>query len=46
LALNKPNGEMWDRVLKTFKQTLDKAEAVYTLKAQSELVFLVSLEVD
>ncbi|PBK95569.1 protein SEY1 [Armillaria gallica] len=35
LALNKPSPDMWDRVLKAFKQTLDKAESGYLSKAKS-----------
>lgn len=35
LALNKPSPDMWDRVLKAFKQTLDKAESSYLSKAKS-----------
>ncbi|KAG6919378.1 Dynamin-like GTPase that mediates homotypic ER fusion [Tephrocybe rancida] len=35
LALNKAQPNMWDGVLKTFKETLDKAEASYNTKAKS-----------
>ncbi|KAJ7282812.1 RHD3/Sey1 [Mycena rebaudengoi] len=35
LALNKAAPEMWDDVLRTFRQTLDKAEAAYLTKAKS-----------
>jgi hypothetical protein len=34
VALNKPGLEMWDRVLKAFRDALDKAEATYTRKAK------------
>ena len=36
LALNKPAPDMWDHVLKTFKQTLEKAETTYLTKAKSK----------
>ncbi|KAF8056076.1 root hair defective 3 GTP-binding protein-domain-containing protein [Lyophyllum atratum] len=35
LALNKANTDMWDRILRTFKETLEKAEATYSAKAIS-----------
>ncbi|KAF9024586.1 root hair defective 3 GTP-binding protein [Hymenopellis radicata] len=35
LALGAPAPDMWDRVLKNFKQTLEKAEATYLAKAKS-----------
>lgn len=35
LALNKATPEMWDNVLRTFAETLEKAEAVYSVKAKS-----------
>ncbi|GAA5869671.1 hypothetical protein JCM8547_005102 [Rhodosporidiobolus lusitaniae] len=35
LALNKPSDDMWDKVLKTFKEALDKAEQAYVKKATS-----------
>ncbi|KAG6830063.1 Dynamin-like GTPase that mediates homotypic ER fusion [Tricholoma furcatifolium] len=35
LALNKAKPGMWDAVLKTFKETLDKAESTYLTKAKS-----------
>ncbi|KAJ6489560.1 RHD3/Sey1 [Mycena vitilis] len=35
LALNKASPDMWDDILRTFKQTLDKAEASYLAKATS-----------
>ncbi|THH02273.1 hypothetical protein EW026_g591 [Hermanssonia centrifuga] len=35
LCLNKPTAEMWDNILKTFRETLDKAEASYLAKAKS-----------
>ena len=35
LALNKATPDMWDQVLKTFKETIDKAEATYLAKAKS-----------
>lgn len=38
LALNKATPDMWDRVLQTFKDTLEKAETSYLTKAQSELL--------
>ncbi|KAL1746547.1 RHD3/Sey1 [Schizophyllum fasciatum] len=35
VALNQPSPDMWDKVLKAFRQTLDKAEATYLTKAKS-----------
>ncbi|KAG6817484.1 Dynamin-like GTPase that mediates homotypic ER fusion [Tephrocybe sp. NHM501043] len=35
LALNKAQPSMWDGVLKTFRNTLDKAETTYLTKAKS-----------
>ncbi|KAI0786786.1 root hair defective 3 GTP-binding protein [Abortiporus biennis] len=35
LALNKPSPEMWNKVLKAFRETLDKAESSYLTKAKS-----------
>ncbi|KAJ7071965.1 RHD3/Sey1 [Mycena amicta] len=35
LALNKAAPDMWDDILRTFRQTLDKAEAAYLTKATS-----------
>ncbi|KAK7005902.1 RHD3/Sey1 [Favolaschia claudopus] len=35
LALNKAAPDMWDNILRTFKQTLDKAESSYLTKATS-----------
>ncbi|KAJ3854447.1 RHD3/Sey1 [Lentinula lateritia] len=35
LALNKGSPNMWDEVLKAFRQTLDKAESTYLIKATS-----------
>ncbi|KAJ3997835.1 RHD3/Sey1 [Lentinula boryana] len=35
LALNKGSPNMWDQVLKAFRDTLDKAEAIYLTKATS-----------
>ncbi|KAL1680469.1 RHD3/Sey1 [Schizophyllum commune] len=35
VALNQPAPDMWDKVLKAFRQTLDKAEATYLTKAKS-----------
>ncbi|KAF8078847.1 RHD3/Sey1 [Lyophyllum atratum] len=35
LALNKANTDMWDRILRTFKETLERAEATYSAKAIS-----------
>ncbi|KAM0748378.1 root hair defective 3 GTP-binding protein [Meredithblackwellia eburnea MCA 4105] len=35
LSLNKPSPEMWDKILKAFKEALEKAEATYTRKAAS-----------
>jgi len=36
LELNKANPKMWDNVLRTFRETLEKAEATYSAKAESE----------
>lgn len=36
VQLSKPNPKMWDSVLKTFKDTLEKAEATYLAKAKSK----------
>ncbi|KAF7357776.1 Protein SEY1 [Mycena venus] len=38
LALNKAAPDMWDDILSTFKQTLEKAEASYLTKATSSLL--------
>lgn len=35
IALNKPEPDMWDRVLTVFRQTLEKAESSYLVKAKS-----------
>ena len=35
MALTQPAPDMWDKVLKAFRQTLDKAEATYLTKAKS-----------
>ncbi|KAJ3860174.1 RHD3/Sey1 [Lentinula novae-zelandiae] len=35
LALNKGSPNMWDEVLQAFRQTLDKAESTYLIKATS-----------
>ncbi|TRM70209.1 RHD3/Sey1 [Schizophyllum amplum] len=35
VALNQPSADMWDKVLKAFRQTLDKAESSYLTKAKS-----------
>ncbi|KIY50144.1 root hair defective 3 GTP-binding protein [Fistulina hepatica ATCC 64428] len=35
LYLNQPAPGMWDKVLKTYRETLDKAEAAYLSKARS-----------
>ncbi|KAF9816747.1 hypothetical protein IEO21_03909 [Rhodonia placenta] len=35
IALNKPEPDMWDRVLTVFRQTLEKAESSYLAKAKS-----------
>ena len=35
LELNKANPKMWDNVLGIFKETLEKAEATYSTKAES-----------
>ena len=35
LCLNKPTYDMWDKILKTFHETLDKAESSYLTKAKS-----------
>ena len=36
MYLNKPTPDMWDKVLKVFRDTLDKAESSYLTKAKSE----------
>lgn len=35
LCLNKPTPDMWDNVLKTFREALDKSETIYLTKAKS-----------
>ncbi|OSD06948.1 root hair defective 3 GTP-binding protein [Trametes coccinea BRFM310] len=35
LYLNKPSPDMWDKVLKVFRETLEKAESAYLSKAKS-----------
>ncbi|KAH7927542.1 root hair defective 3 GTP-binding protein [Leucogyrophana mollusca] len=35
LSLNKASPDMWDKVLSTFRSTLDKAESTYLVKAKS-----------
>ncbi|KAG0707121.1 RHD3/Sey1 [Suillus ampliporus] len=35
ISLNKATPDMWDKVLSTFKQTLEKAESTYLTKARS-----------
>ncbi|KAG1750326.1 RHD3/Sey1, partial [Suillus paluster] len=35
ISLNKATPDMWDKVLSTFKQTLEKAESTYLAKARS-----------
>lgn len=35
LALNRPSDDMWDRILKSFKDVLDRAESSYLVKAKS-----------
>ncbi|EIW83198.1 root hair defective 3 GTP-binding protein [Coniophora puteana RWD-64-598 SS2] len=35
LALNKASADMWDKVLSTFRETLEKAESNYLTKARS-----------
>ncbi|KAB5591322.1 Protein SEY1 [Ceratobasidium theobromae] len=35
LHLNKPRMDMWDQLLKAFKETLEKAENTYLIKAKS-----------
>lgn len=40
LALNKASPDMWDNVLKTFKDTLEKAEKTYLAKAKSKILLL------
>ena len=35
LSLNQPTHDMWDKVLKTFRETLEKAESSYLAKAKS-----------
>lgn len=39
-ALNKPSETMWDAVLKSFREALEKAESSYMKKARSELCLL------
>ena len=34
--LSMPTPDMWDKVLKVFRETLDKAESSYLAKAKSE----------
>lgn len=36
LSLNKPTPDMWDKILRAFKDALEKAEAAYLRRAQSE----------
>jgi flavin reductase (DIM6/NTAB) family NADH-FMN oxidoreductase RutF len=36
LALNKPSPDMWDKVLKAFRSSLEKAEGTYLRKAKSK----------
>jgi hypothetical protein len=38
LYLNKASPEMWDDVLRIFKDTLDKAESTYLVKAKSKVL--------
>ena len=33
--MNKPTFDMWDKVLKIYRETLDKAESSYLAKAKS-----------
>jgi hypothetical protein len=40
LSLNKPSPDMWDNVLKTFTQTLEKAETTYLTKAKSKFLIV------
>lgn len=35
IGLAKPNGEMWDNLLKVFRMMLEKSEQVYLAKAKS-----------
>ncbi|KIY67094.1 root hair defective 3 GTP-binding protein [Cylindrobasidium torrendii FP15055 ss-10] len=35
LAMSTPSPDMWDRILKSFKSTLSKAESTYLIKARS-----------
>ncbi|KAG2064326.1 root hair defective 3 GTP-binding protein [Suillus decipiens] len=35
ISLNKATPDMWDKVLNTFKETLEKAESTYLVKAKS-----------
>lgn len=41
ISLNKATPDMWDKVLSTFKNTLEKAESTYLAKAKSELFRLL-----
>jgi hypothetical protein len=43
LALNKASPEMWDNILRLFKDTLHKAETTYLSKAKSALEICLSL---
>ena len=36
LYLSRPTPDMWDKVLKVFRETLDKAESSYLAKAKSK----------
>ena len=35
IYLNKPSPDMWDKILKIFRDTLNKAESSYLAKAKS-----------
>ena len=39
LHLNKATPDMWDKVLKAFRETLQKAEDTYLAKAKSKIHF-------
>jgi hypothetical protein len=41
LSLNKAAPDMWDDILRTFRRTLDKAEASYLAKATSSLFLML-----
>jgi hypothetical protein len=45
IALSRATPDMWDKVLKTFRTSLDKAEAAYLSKAKSVFIALVSPQI-